>query len=149
MTFCIDYYLTVLFRGKIVRLNLKLLNLKQLLIFSRLLNYNTHLNVNSSSKCMLRLHLNKMTCSKIAENYIQIWIYRFIVFFTFSFYKLTKISRILKSLIQVNHFQKHRFTAETHFFGQSGLRTGGSLWVISDIHKVRTNPEVRIAGIGG
>ena len=51
--------------------------------------------------------------------------------------------------LQVNHFQKHRFTAETHFFGQSGLRTGGSLWVISDIHKVRTNPEVRIAGMGG
>ena len=50
--------------------------------------------------------------------------------------------------LQVNHFEKHRFTAETHFFGQSGLRTGGSLWVISDIHKVRTNPEVRIAGMG-
>ena len=47
--FCIDYYLTVLFRGKIVRLNLKLLNLKQLSIFSRLLNCNTHhLNQNSS-----------------------------------------------------------------------------------------------------
>ena len=55
----------------------------------------------------------------------------------------------LIALLQVNHFQKHRFTAETHFFGQSGLRRGGTLWVISDIHRGRTNPEVRIAGMGG
>lgn len=52
-------------------------------------------------------------------------------------------------LLQVTHFQKHRFTAETHFFGQSGLRTGGTLWVISDIQRARTNPEVGIAGMGG
>ena len=34
------------------------------------------------------------------------------------------------------------------FLGQSGLSTGAILGVISYIHRVRTNPEVRIAGMG-
>ena len=34
------------------------------------------------------------------------------------------------------------------FLARNGLREGGFLGVISDIHRVRTNPEVRIAGRG-
>ena len=35
------------------------------------------------------------------------------------------------------------------FFLQSGLRKGASEEVISDTHRVRTNPQVRVAGPGG
>merc|ERR1711899_219142 len=53
--------------------------------------------------------------------------------------------------IQANHFQKHRFSAHilfSRFLCPSGLRTGDTLWVISDNLSVRTFLEVKTAGMG-
>ena len=41
------------------------------------------------------------------------------------------------------------FAAHIPFFLPNGLRTGATVEVISDIHSVRTKPEVRVAGPGG
>ena len=50
--------------------------------------------------------------------------------------------------VKANRFQKGYFKVHCPIFGQSGLRMGSLLGVIYDIHRVRTNPEVRIGEFG-
>ena len=52
-------------------------------------------------------------------------------------------------VLHPNYFQKQHFTADIPFLRRSSLRTAAILGVISDIHRVRTHPEVKITGIGG
>ena len=51
-------------------------------------------------------------------------------------------------IVKANRFQKGYFKVHHPIFGQSGLRMGSLLGVIYDIHRVRTNPEVRIGEFG-